>query len=242
MAKIKLNTSKKPIKKEEEQKILLKRSDYKEEKEVFWEWLKRLGALIGLIGGALGLIVTYNNISNKIFVEPIIKSKLVSFGSSLGTFNSQSDFAEKKGIFQAAQFMLKIATNVTGKDLNYYEVIPYVKFDSKFVKGEIYYPKSSYIWNFDGEDYFLDIPKDKLIYYNTTLNTGETNVGYITFYVRDDNEEHYSKEGKILPKSVRLDFISSEDESKTYSTGELILNPKDELKYAFEEEIWIRKK
>jgi len=217
----------------------------------FWEFIKRSGAIIGLFGGCLGLILTYNTIKSSIFAEPQIRTRLVSFATSYSTMSNYNWETRNKIKSNRIIFMIKVAINVLNKDISYFDIIPYVKYDDTFIKAEIYYPKKSYTWTFDSISYYVSIPKNELLYYNSMLYKNETNNGYLNFYIDIDSLD-FDLQKKIIesvtnfkhiisPKSIKIDFITSDNKGAIITTKELKLDSNDDWRYAWEEDIWIKK-
>lgn len=221
-------------------------------KKTFWDYFTKIGVIIGLLGGILGLIVTGYAVNDRWFKVAEIHSKIVSFASSDGSFEimkigKPTNPPEMK---YGVRFFLKLSLNVLNKDLNYSDVEVLVKFkkiDSIF-KGEIYSPRNYAGWSIDSINYKLELPQEKLLYYKSVLKQNTTHLEYITFIVfdQDDKIKNNLKGNDLVPEYIQLDFKNSEvsnlrNKSNRLLTNKMSINVGVE-KFLWEDEIWIKNK
>ncbi|MGE0018145.1 MAG: hypothetical protein AB7S72_00640 [Draconibacterium sp.] len=220
-------------------------------KKTFWDYFTKIGVIIGLFGGILGLIVTGYAINDRWFKDAEIHSKIVSFASSDGSFEVMkigkptNPHEMKYGV----RFFLKLSLNVIKKDLNYSDVEVLVKFkkiDSIF-KGEIYSPRNYSGWSIDSIEYKLELPQESLLYYKSVLKQNTTHLEYITFIVfdQDDKIKNKLKENDLIPEYIQLDFKNSEVSKLRNKTNRLLTNKMSinvgVEKFLWEDEIWIKR-
>lgn len=220
-------------------------------KKAFWDSFSKVGVIIGLLGGLLGLFVTGFVINDRWFKDAEIHSKIISFASGDGEFEimkirkSENPPEMKYGI----KYFLKLSLNVTNKDLNYSDVevlVKYSKIDS-ILKGEIYFPRNYSDWSIGNKQYKLVLPQENLIYYKSVLKKNTTHLEYITFVVFDEDGKikNNLKGDDLIPESIQLVFKSSElswlrNKNNRLRTNKMYLDNGVE-KFIWEDKIWIKK-
>lgn len=228
--------------------ILIKNAD--SEKKSFWDSFMKVGVIIGLLGGLLGLIVTGFAINDRWFKDANVHSRIISFASGDGDFEimkiRKSNIPPE--IQYGVKYFLKLSLNVTNKDLNYSDIdvlVKYAKIDRIF-KGEIYSPRNYSDWKIDTTQFRLVLPQDKLLYYKTSLVMNTTHLEYLTFVIFDEEGQIKSKlQGDdLIPESIQIVFKSSEQpffrkKNNKIETNKMIMDSGVE-KYIWEDEIWIR--
>jgi hypothetical protein len=227
--------------------VLIKNAD--SEKKSFWDSFMKVGVIIGLLGGLLGLIVTGFAINDRWFKDAKVHSKIISFASNDGDFEimkiRKSNTPEMK---YGVKYFLKLSLNVTNKDLNYGDIdvlVKYAKIDRIF-KGEIYSPRNYSDWKIGTTQYRLVLPQDKLLYYKTALVMNTTHLEYLTFVIFDEEGQIKSnlQGDDLIPESIQIVFKSSEQrlfrkENNKVETNEMTMNSGVE-KYIWEDEKWKR--
>lgn len=229
--------------------ILIKNVD--SDKKSFWDSFIKVGVIIGLLGGLLGLIVTGFAINDRWFKDAKVHSKIISFASGDGDFEimkirkSNNPPEIKYGV----RYFLKLSLNVTKKDLNYSDIdvmVKYAKIDRIF-KGEIYSPRNYSDWKIDTAQFRLVLPQDKLLYYKSSLEMNTTHLEYLTFMIfdKDGQIKNILKGDDLIPESIQIVFKSSEQpflrsENNKIETNKMIMDSGVE-KFIWEDEIWLRK-
>jgi len=229
--------------------ILIKNAD--SDKKSFWDSFIKVGVIIGLLGGLLGLIVTGFAINDRWFKDAKVHSKIISFASADGDFEimkirkSNNPPEMKYGV----KYFLNLSLNVTKKDLNYSDIdvmVKYAKIDRIF-KGEIYSPRNYSDWTIDTAQFRLVLPQDKLLYYKSSLEMNTTHLEYLTFVIfdKDGQIKKKLKGDDLIPESIQIVFKSSEqpffrNTNNKIETNKMIIDSGVE-KFIWEDEIWLRK-
>lgn len=225
--------------------VLIKNAD--SEKNSFWDSFIKVGVIIGLIGGLLGLIVTGFAINDRWFKDAKVHSKIISFASGDGEFEIMKIRKSNTPVMKyGVKYFLKLSLNVTNKDLNYSDIdvlVKYAKID-KIFKGEVYSPRNYSDWKIDTTQFKLVLPQDKLLYYKTTLVMNTTHLEYLTFVIFDEDGQIKSnlKGDDLIPESIQIVFKSSEQPlfrkgNNKIETNIMTMNSGVE-KYIWEDEIW----
>ena len=229
--------------------ILIKNLD--SDRKSFWDLFIKIAAIIGFVGGFLGLIVTGFAINDRWFKDSKVHSKIISFANIDGDFEimkrrkSNNPPEMRFGI----KHLLKLSINVTNKDLNYSDLEVLVKFrkiDSIFI-GDVYSPRNYSYWKMNDNLFKLTLPQDKLLYYKTSLEMNKTHLEYLTFVVYDKNNQIKDnlKGEDLIPESIQIVFKNSEQsffqtKNNKIDTNKMILDTSIE-KFIWEDEIWVKK-
>lgn len=217
-------------------------------KNPIWDIVKKIGAIIGLIGGLLGLIVTVYVINDRWYKDPEIYSKIISYASADGEFEIMKirNTDNSSEMIYGAKYFLKLSINVTDKDLNYRDLEVFVRYNNidKVYKGVIYSPRNYSDWTIGNKPLVLKLPQENLLYYKSVLKKNTTHLEYLTFIVYNKNEK-YIWEDDTIPELIQLKFISSElpllkKGNKTFISNSMYLDKTVE-KYIWEDEIWIER-
>jgi len=227
--------------------ILIKNAD--SDKKSFWDSFIKIGAIIGFFGGLLGLIVTGFAINDRWFKEVKVTSKIISFANVDGEFEimKRTKSNNPPEMRYGAKYLLKLALNVTNKDLNYSDLeilIKYKKIDVIF-NGEVYSPRNYSSWKLNETQFRLTLPQDKLLYYKTSLEMNKTHLEYLTFIVYDEDEQikRNLKAEDFIPESIQIVFKNSEQslikkKINRIETNKMMLDSNME-KFIWEDEIWL---
>ena len=214
-----------------------------------WDKLKKFGAVIGIIGGFLGLIVTGYAINDRWFKDPRVVSKIISYASSDGEFEEMkiNNYKSQKIMKYGVKFFIKLSINITNEDLNYKDLEVFVKFKKldEVYKGIIYSPRNYADWKIAGKLVLLRPPQDQLLYYKSNLKKNTTYLEYLNFLVLDYNGtiKENLKSSDFNPESIQLKFVSSEvpilkKSNKIIYSNKMNLDSGVE-KYIWEDEIWL---
>ncbi|MCF8226125.1 MAG: hypothetical protein K9J30_09615 [Bacteroidales bacterium] len=214
----------------------------------FWEWIKRIGGIVGLFAGFLALIATLFIINDRLFLEPKINAKIISFNADEGEFEYKRGSISRK--YFGARYFLKLSINITSKDLNFTDLEVVVKYpnNNKEYEGVIFSPRNYSEWKLDGVAHTLKLPQENLLYYKSTLEKNYTHLDYLTFIVFDKKEELKLKLEEMSdkkPEYIRLNFISSDKKfyrktNNEYPSNNMSLS-REEEKYIWENELWLKK-
>jgi len=212
-----------------------------------WETIKRIGGIVGFISGIFMLITTVFIINDRLFLDPKINAKIISFNADEGEFEYKR--GTMSGMHFGARYFLKLSINITSKDLNYTDLEVVVKYpnDNKEYEGIIFSPRNYSEWKLDGVPHTLKLPQENLLYYQSILIKNYTHLDYLTFIIFDDKEKLKPKleTSHRKPEYIRLNFISSDKKfyrkvNNEYSSNNMPLS-KEEEKYIWEDELWLKK-
>ncbi len=222
--------------------ILIK--NYEPNESPFWEWVKRIGGIVGFLAGILGLIATWYIVSDRWFKEPEINSKIISFNCDSGKFE-QNLIGQEKALVAGLRYFIKLSINVTSKNMNYTDVRIEVKFknDNTIYFGEVFSPRNYSEWGLDGIPHTLKLPQKDLLYYKSSLSQDMTHLEYITFIVFGVKNEFQGNDQ--IPETIQLCFVSSDKSffkitNNIYCSNIMRLDA-DAKKYIWEDEIWTKK-
>lgn len=202
----------------------------------FWDWIERLGGMLGLVGGTLGLVVTFLYVYDQFFTTPVINSKIISFAANFGKYEMPLSNKETESI-EGFKCFTKLSINVTKEDLNFSDLKVLAKFENndKEYTGRIYAPRNFKIWIINGDTLTLQIPQKDLLYYMTTLEKNKTIHVYLTFIIPFKEEDLINLGQSKSPISIQLRFISSEG-GKEYNS--IAVREMSEEKYIWDDELW----
>jgi len=206
----------------------------------FWDLEFSFTAIMAMIGAILGLLLSTTTLYDKFLKKPKVFSKIISFYCSDGEFLLKIE-DEPKQMYYGIRYVLKLLINITKENLNYTDVKVFVKFngDINEYEGRIHSPRNFQFCRIGNENFKLNLPHNKLIYYTSVLEKDKSSLGYITFIVLDNENKFKNKWQDIYnrPYSIRLDFKGSNN--KIYSSNEMRLM-KEEEKYLWEDSIWTK--
>ncbi|MEJ7677479.1 MAG: hypothetical protein WKG06_06330 [Segetibacter sp.] len=182
-----------PIQIRMKEPILIK--EIKDEPLSLWNWIVR-------IGGVFGLLVAAVTIYEKLFLNPTITSKIISFAvENVQGINMPNYTGSFNPIGSGMKYFLKFSINIVNANLNFQTIDIYVKYknDSKIYTALKFAPRNFNTWTVDKKTFALELPQNELLYYQTNLEKDKTHQFYATFLIIG-NEEFYNPETKKLEK------------------------------------------
>ena len=212
-----------------------------------WDWVVRWGAVLGLIGGLLGLVITFVTIREKLFLNPKVTSTIISYYTSfIEDIQLKDHEGKQKQLGPAMKYLIKFSLNIRDADLNYKVVDILVKFK----EDEVIYlaSKSSPLildpWLIEKHPHTLNLTPEELLNYQTNLEKNKTHQLFATFFIANNSisENNLLKENYKYPESIQLKFYSIGNslwrKNVTSTTNKMTIVDINAYEYLYEKNIW----
>lgn len=213
-----------------------------------WDWVIRIGAILGIIAGVLGLILTVATINEKLFLRPKVISSLIGYTSSfIDNINLTQYDGTEKAIGPGIKYLVKLSLNVINHDLNFKVVDIVIKYtdDPKVYTTLKSYTSSFRKWIWDGIEKTLELSINELLNYKTNLERNKTHHLYLLFFIADSK---FSNNGNLndnykYPVYIKLKFTLSKkshffNNHKVIETNEMKLTDIQPWEYIVDDSIW----